>query len=268
MAAEAYELAVKRVFDDSESPSAQTSWQVIGATDYANARATLDASLPTTFTFPSSRVAYLDSVNAIELLDDEFWEFTIGYRSQPKPTFNDTEFEFDVAAPNDRIYYAISTTAAVASGTAPDFKGAIGVRFGSVEPTGVEPLPAESTFSITKHWAVASVTQAYQMTVEGLVGKINSGTFNGRAAGSVRLLGVRGRQSGDKFPISYTFGVRQNRASKTLNGIPVAAASGWSYEDVYRTPIPDATAKQIVWQPAAVYTHQLHATDSFAGLSL
>ena len=268
MAAEAYELVARRDFKDNEKPSARTVWQVKGATSYANARAALDAALPTTFTFPSTAVAYLSDIDATELLEDSFFEFSIGYQSQVRePAANTEEFEFDIPALDERVYRAISTSSYAPAGeTAPDFGGAIGVRYGTMQPQGVTPLKAKSTFSITKHWTLSAVDTAFQAALEDLVGSINSSIFNGRAIGTVRFLGARGRQNGNKFPIQYLFGYRPSAASYTLNGISVAASYGWDVHDTYYRPEPDTTAKQPVWKPAAVYVHRIHTPANLGSL--
>lgn len=267
MPAVAYELAASRVISDTESPSAQTVWQVVGATDYATAAAALAAVVPTSFTFPDSRVALINGAVARELRDDEFWIFDVSYAAQPRPTFDETEYEFDVSAQTERIYQSISTTAFNPSGkTTPNFGGAIGLVDG--QPQGVEPLSPFSTFAVTKHWAVASVTQAYQLTLEGLVGAVSSGLFAGRAAGTVRFLGARGRRNGDKFPISYSFGFRPNVASFVVDAITVTSANGWDIIDPYYEFYGDATAKKATRRARCVYVHRVHPLASFAGLGL
>ena len=265
--AAAYEISASRIINDEESPSVETLWQVIGSTDYADARAALDAVLPTTFTFPSSRVAYIDSVSATELDTDTFWQFRVSYVAQPKPEANQQEYEFEVSAPTERVFQSLATTAFNPSGkTTPSFGSAIGLSDGI--PQGAEPLSAASTFSVTKYWPVAAVDQAYQLAIEALVGHVCSATFNGRAAGTVRLLGVRGRQSGDKFPITYQFGVRANRSSLTVDGITVTSAKGWEILDTFYEWQVDATAKKRVKRPRCVYVHRIHQESSFAALGL
>ena len=265
--AEAYELAVRRLINDEESPSAETVWQVSGATSYADARAALDAVLPTTFTFPSTAVAYLNGLAARELLDDEFWEFTVSYVSQPKPAEDDTEYEFEVSASTERIFQSLATTAYNPSGkTTPNFGAAIGLSEGV--PQGVEPLSAQSTFSVTKHWGIGAIDETYQIAIEALVGHVCNATFASRAAGSVRLLGVRGRRSGDKFPITYQFGVRQNESSLTVDGITVTTRKGWEILDTYYEWQVDATAKKRVKRPRCVYVHRIHPESSFSGLGI
>lgn len=267
MAAFAYEISASRQIDDSENPSAQTSWQVIGATDYADARATLDGVLPATFTFPSSRVAYLDSIEALELRDDEFWRFAIGYRADPRPAPNDEEYSFDVSAPSERVFQSLATVAFNPSGkTAPNFGGAIGVADG--QPQGKEILAPYSTFSITKNWPRAVITEAYQIGVEALIGGVSSGVFRSRPIGTVRFLGCRGQRSGDKFPISYEFGFRPNIAGLTIDGITVTAANGWDIIDPYYEQYADVTAKKLTYRPRCVYVHRVHPLVSLTGLGL
>lgn len=265
----AYELAGKREINDEQNPSANTVWQVTGATSYANARALLDAApLPTSFGFPSGRVAYLDSVQALELRDDEFFQFAVGYKAEPRPDFNETEYEFEISAPNEILYQAISTRKLSVPGkTAPEHGGALGVQAdGSVQ--GIPQLTAVSTFSLTKHWPIASVTLSYQAALENLVGSVSSGLFLGRAAGTVKLLGARGRRSGDKFPISYQFGFRPNQPPYQYDRVTVTGVKGWDVVDVLYAWEADTTAKRPVQRVRAVYVHKTAPEVSFAGLGI
>lgn len=263
-----YELAGRRQINDEESPSAETIWHVTGATSYGNAYGLLAVSLPTTFTFPSGRVAELDGVFAEELRDDEFFEFRCRYSAQPKPDFDQTEFSFEVAAHDEPVFQSLATVRYSPPGRfAPNYGGAIGVSGGGT-PTGVSPLHAYSTFSITKHWAVASVTESYQNVIESLMGSISSTTFYGRAAGTVRFLGARGRQSGDKFPIEYSFGFRPNLSGLVFDSITGVSANGWDIvEPIYQRQI-DTVAKRPVWRPIGVYVHRIHALSTFGGLNV
>lgn len=268
MTAIAWELATERVYVDEESPSAESKWAVTGATSYPEAYATLGAVLPTTFTFPSSRIAYLDGVTAEEQRDDEFFIFRVRYSAQPRPTFEETEYEFEISVQTERIFQSLATVAFAPAGkVAPNFGGAIGLRGGVVE--GAEPLTAFSTFSITKYWPIAFVNQAYQITVEALAGSVCADpSFNGRPPGTIRFLGARGRRSGDKFPISYQFGFRPNVAGFAVDAITVTDANGWDIVDPYYEFQPDLDAKKIVQRARAVYVHRIHPLVSFSALGL
>lgn len=264
----AYELAASRVYNDSETQyGVETVWQVVGATDYDDAATDLAAVLPTTFTMPDGRIAYRSGVVAKELRDDEFFAFDVSYTSQPMPVEDELEYEFDVSAQTERIFQSISTTAFNPSGkSTPNFGGAIGLTNG--QPEGAEPLSPFSTFMVTKHWALAAVDQTYQLAIEGLVGSVCSGTFDGRAAGTVRLLGVRGRRQGDKFPISYSFGFRPNVSSFTVDAITVTSANGWDIIDPYYEFYEDATAKKVTRRARCVYVHRIHPLVSWSALAL
>lgn len=268
MAAFAYELAAARLVDDSETQyGINTAWQVVGATSYSDAATALAAVLPTSFTMPDGRIAYLAGVQAKELRDDEFFAFDVSYASQPMPAVDEEEYEFDVSAQTERIFQSIATTAFNPSGkSTPNFGGAIGLAGG--QPQGAEPLSPFSTFAITKHWALASVTEAYQVIIEGLVGSVCNATFNSRAAGTVRLLGVRGRRQGDKFPISYQFGFRPNVSAFVVDAITVTSANGWDIIDPFYEAYDDATAEKLTRRARCVYVHQIHPLASWAGLGL
>lgn len=268
MAAEAFELAARRRRTDKGADlSVETVWQVIGATGYDDAAVALSAVLPASITFPGSRTAFLTGVESVELLDDEYWEFRATYASQPRPDVDETEFEFDVSAQTERVYQSLATTGYAPAGkSVPNFGGAIGLANGV--PQGAEPLTAFSTFNITKHWALASVSQSYQLTLEALIGSVSNATFYGRAAGTVRFLGARGRRSGDRFPISYSFGFRPNVSAFAVDAVTVTSANGWDIIDPYYEAQADATAKKLVRRARAVYVHRIHPLVSFSGLGL
>jgi hypothetical protein len=268
MAALAYELAASRVYNDSETQfGVESSWQVVGATSYADAATALAALLPATQAMPGGRTAYLSSVAARELRDNEYFTFDVSYASQPPSAANETEYEFDVSARTERTFQSLATTAYNPAGkTTPNFGSAMGVASGF--PQGVEPLNSFSTFAITKHWPLASVTEAYQVTMEGLVGSVNNSTFASRAAGTVRFLGARGRRQGDKFPIQYSFGFRPNVSAFVVDAITVTSANGWDIIDPFYEWFEDTSAKKPTSRARCVYVHQIHPLVSFAGLGL
>jgi hypothetical protein len=269
MAAFAYELQAARVVNDSETQfGTDTEWQVVGASSYSDAATALAAVLPTTFTMPDSRIAYLSSVVARELRSDEFFQFAVGYASQPPAAVDEEEYEFSVSAQTEKIYQSIATTAFNPSGkSTPNFGGAIGLATG--EPQGVEPLSAFSTFSITKHWALSAIDLTYQGIIESLVGSVCSDAlFKGRAAGTVRFMGASGRRQGDKFPISYQFGFRPNVSAFTVDAITVTSANGWDIIDPYYEFNEDATAKKVTRRARCVYVHQIHPLAAWAALAL
>lgn len=268
MTAFAYELAVRRAFsDEGTSVEVETVWHVVGATSYANAAQTLTAVLPTTFTYPGNRIAFLSRARATEKRDDEFFEFEVTYKSQPAPAENETEFEFDVSAPTERVFQSIASVAFFPAGRpAPVWGGAIGVADGV--PQGAEPLSAFSSFSVTKHWPLAIVNQSLQLSIEAMIGSVASVGFAGRAAGTVRFLGARGRRAGDRFPVSYMFGFRPNLTAFVVDGIIVTAANGWDVLDTFYEWREDVPAKKAVRRPRSVYVHRIHPLVDLNALNL
>jgi hypothetical protein len=258
----AYELATRRVFNDSENPDAQTVWQVDNASNYQNARAQLDAALPTAFQFPSGRVAYLDQIAATELRDNEFFEFAIVYRSQPLPTFGELEYEFDVSADDETVFQSLATASYIPVGErpAPNFDQGIGVP----TITGAVPLKPVSVFRVTKHWAAIEITTAVQYAIEQAIGKTNTDTFFDRPPGTVRFLGARGRRSGDKFPISYEFGFRPNRTSVTFGNLTLGTVNGFNLIDPLYIETSDPSARRLTRKLRAVYVHRIHRETSLA----
>lgn len=264
--AEAWELPESRRISDEESPSAETRWVVRGAADEVDALNTLKSVVPTSFSFPDSRVAYLAGIE-LEEAPPEFHLAACKYEPYQPPSFDDVEYEFQVSARTERIYQSLQTTPYAPAGKqAPNLGGAIGFDGETVQ--GVDPLTAYSTFQLTKHWKVADIDQAYQLTLEGLVGAVNNAIFYGRAAGTVKFLGASGRINGDKFPIAYQFGFRPNISNLTIDQITVTSANGWDVIDVLYEFQADTTAKKRVQRPRAVYVHRIDPLASFSGLGL
>lgn len=267
MAATAFELAAVRRYDDSENPSAEREWMVVGSANYSEAYSAVDAAAPATITLPSGKVVAIDSFTVQELRDEEgAMKFVLRYVAQPRPAANEEEYEFDMSAPTERVFYSLATTAVAPAGkTAPNFGGAIGVQNGV--PQGIEPYQPLATFRITKHWPTSIVNQAFQVATLSYVGTCNDVNFRGMAAGSLRVMGVRGRRNGDKFPVSYEFGWRPNIIEASINGMTVSA-DGWQIIDPYYETLADTTAKKLVQRARAVYVHRIHRRDTWAFLGL
>lgn len=266
------EKYASRKITDGESPSAETVWRVWdedgSITDEADAYAALLAHpLPTSYTFPSTRVATLKSISITDVSDEE-WEFTVSYSTFEAPAVDQVDYEFEAGTQSVTVTHALATTAYTGGGrTAPDFKNGINVGSdGKVQGIAVD-LPRFS-FSVTKHWAAADVDQAYQIVVAGLAGTVNDDAFFGLPAGSVKFLGARGRLNGLKFPITYRFEYSANETGLTVGDITGIARKGWQYLDIYRRTIADATAKKKTDVPHSVYVHTVSAEADFDLLDL
>lgn len=267
MAADVYEKFASRQVTDSENPSAELVWQVRDTdgsiTDEVGAYAALIAvPLPTTYTFPSSRVANLSSIG-ISDVSDKIWEFKVSYSYNAPKEEDETEFEFNISLQDVTVTHALATTSYTGgSRTAPDFKQGVNISSdGKVQGVSVG-LPTFS-FSVVKHWALASITPVYLLAVKGLAGKYNNASFQPVpfatpfAAGTVRFVGAQGKPTGLKFPISYRFEFQENTASDTVADITGIAKLGWQYMDIYRRVVSDSGAKKKIEVPHSVYVHTL-----------
>jgi hypothetical protein len=255
------ERFAKRQITDSENPTAETVYQVWNDADdtYADEAAAYAAlialPLPSTYTFPSGKVARLSSI-AISDIDEASWDFKVSYAYNAPKEDDEVEFEFNIGLQDVTVTHALATTAHTGGGrTAPNFQQGVNISSdGKVQGVSVG-LPTFS-FSYVKHWALADVTESYLIAIKGLAGKYNNATFKGLAAGTVRFVGAQGKPTGLKFPISYRFEFQEN-TTETVADITGIAKLGWQYLDIYRRVISDSGAKKRIEVPHSVYVHTL-----------
>lgn len=265
---EACEKFASRIINDSESPTAETVWHLFDYADEVAAYAGLIAApLPSTYTFPSGRVATLSNI-AIKDISDSQWEATVSYSVYVPKVLEQVDYEFEAGSQSVTLTHALATTAYTGGGrTAPNFQKGINVSpDGKIQGVSVER--PQFTFQLTKYWAPELVDAAYQLVIAGLVGKVNNATFYGLPAGSVKLLGVRGRLAGNKFPVSYRFEYSPNESGLTVGDITGIARTGWQYLDIYRMVISDDTAKKKIEVPHSVYVHTVYEPGNFGLLNL
>jgi hypothetical protein len=175
----------------------------------------------------------------VDLTTLQVWSVSAIY-SNREPTVFDTgsiQYEFSFSAPTGRIYQSLNTRGIYhAGGTYPTtmFGGKIRGQSGDDEGADLpNPAPTNSwTFNIPN----GSVSLAYQMGVEAIMGSVNSNTWNSRAADTMRLVGCSGGARNDNdWSIRFEFQFSPNRASVNLGGIPVASIHGhnlvWDYSE-------------------------------------
>lgn len=270
------EKASSRVIRDGEKPTAETQW-LIWENDESltvselEAQAALYAVLPTSYTFQSGRTAGLTALQIKE--DSDFnWTATASYSVFEPKAANDVEYEFEAGTQSITLTHSLGTTPYTGGGrVAPDFSGGINVSSdGKVQ--GIQTERPKFSFSLTKYWPTVLITGAYQFTIAGLAGAVNSvpyatpgGTF---PAGSLKFLGSSGRINGNQWPITYRFEYSPNETNVTVGDITVASRDGWDYLDVYRRTIEDTTSKKKIEVPHSAYVHQVSPRADFALLAL
>lgn len=198
------------------------------------------------------------------------WLGTARYVQPEKvqPEVGESRFSFDTGGGTQHITQSLSTIGSyVASGTAPDFKGAIGVTHDSVQ--GVDITVPVYKFSETHVLADSMVTEAYRGTLHSLTGTTNDATFKGLAIGECLFLGAAGSKRADgDWEITYNFAASPNRTNITVGDITVTAKKGWEYLWVSYEDAEDTTAKQIVKKPSAAYIEKVYEAGDFSDLGI
>ncbi len=192
------------------------------------------------------------------------------------PTGGDWSFRFDTGGGTQHITQSLSTVNKyVASGTAPDFKGAIGVTEDRVEGVdiGVSVFAFEVTYYIDdEDMAAQDIRRFYELSNDTYNDAPFTVTINGKqltfAAGEVRLLGVVGgiRRTEDQWEITCRFAASPNKTGLAVGDITGIDKLGWDYLWVRYKPVADGTAKVLVRQPQAVYVERVYTPADYDDL--
>lgn len=186
-----------------------------------------------------------------------------------------SEYQFDTTGATVKVTQALShiSTTVPSGWTASDHGGAINVVDG--KPEGVDiPIPAFA-WTETHYFTDAYVTEAYKLTVASLTGSVNSGTWRGNAAGSVKFMGARGSKRGrDQWQITYLFEYSPNKTSIVIGGgsgwptITVPAKKGWEYMWIEYEIDEDTTGKQLSSHARAAHVEKVLEEGDFDLLGL
>ena len=171
-----------------------------------------------------------------------------------------SSFSFETGGGTRHLTVSRSTSKYPSS--APDYGGAIGVDAdGTVH--GVDVTMPALTFTINKVYSSFSSNDI--TTLASYTGKVNSGAFQGFAAGEVLFLGASGgRRSDGKWEISYKFSVSPNQSGFSVGSISVGSKKGWDYAWVrYQDEV---SGDAVVRKPAAVYVESVYESASFSNL--
>lgn len=191
------------------------------------------------------------------------WSF-----EQNKPEEDEESLSFSTTGGSQRITQSRGTTSYVASGTAPDFKGAIGVSKDAVE--GCDIIAPVFTFQKTRTFSAAQVTHSYIAALSNATGTINSSAFMGFAAQEVLFVGAEGRQKSPEQPwtITFHFKAGPNLTGITVGTISSIAKKAWQYLWVLYQDTEDTSAKFLTKRPIAVYVEDVYRQTSFSTLGV
>tara|TARA_R100000808_G_C2145033_1_gene152799 strand:+ start:234 stop:1130 length:897 start_codon:yes stop_codon:yes gene_type:complete len=99
---------------------------------------------------------------------------------------------------------------------------------------GADVFRPSGSFSFDYYPSNSTCTHSYQTTVMNSVGKLNSDSFRGYAAGELLFWSCRGQSRNDRdWKLNLTFRVSPNVSSKKLAGIDVTNVGGWDYQWVH-----------------------------------
>ncbi len=184
---------------------------------------------------------------------------------------------FDISGTNQKRMYSLRTVNKY-NGTAlgitlRDFHGAIGVNEdGTVE--GCDVLVPTTTFSLDYTVAPADITDAYVAMLSRTVGKVNSATYKGFAAGELLLTRVSGRKRDEEaWDLSFGFAVSENRTDLKIgvtaskpNGVVQGdiVKDGWDYLWVYYKTIDNPTTKVVEKRLENVFVERVYERADFA----
>lgn len=167
-------------------------------------------------------------------------------------------YEFAYQAPSAHIFYALNTTA---YGTdPPDFGNKIRCKYDGQDLVheGID-TPAANTTNIWRLTVPKGfVTSAYESLVESLMGSVNSESFKGRPAGTMRFVQCQSSVStGGTLNISWGFQYVPNETNKTIGGITGVDIGGHQIWWTFDERSADLTAKKVVLEPRAVYVQDI-----------
>lgn len=268
MAIEITERERSRQWSTGDNAQIVLSLLAKGSDDDAAIVEALNAYAPTVYNGLVRQSVISRAQTADENASTGLWEAEVIYGvSAPRASeVGESSFSFDTTGGIQHITQSKSTVASYAvTGTAPDFKGAIGYDGQNV--AGVDIVLPVYNWNETHIFDASSIDAAYKAIVYALTSKVNSATFKGFAAGECLFLGAVGTSQGTgPVAITYYFASLPNATDLVVGDITVAAKLGWDYMWVrYKN---DVDAGHPVQVPQFVYVERLYDFADLTGLSI
>ena len=260
------ELVGSRNSKTGASITQERTYKIYGTDVEADVLTELDAESPTTITY-DSQTLYRNTrdINQVGYL---VWEGRVEYKmlGASAGPVGGARSSFTTMGGNEHITNAIENVSkTAATGTAPDFEGAIGFNGETVE--GVAVYTPSFNFSETHVISSASVDNAYKSTLATLTGKTNQATFRGFVEGEVLFLGASGNQREDgNWEIQFSFAANKNQTGLSFGAITGIAKNGWEYLWVlYETY---ESNNRLSKKPSSVYVEKVYNDGDFDGLGI
>ena len=250
---------------DGDNPQVELTYIITGTDDDLLVKSSLAAATPTLYD------GLVRQTLQIEPVGPELWDGVVRYGKGNDQLSQESTFAFDTGGGTQHITQSLKTVQKyAASGTAPDFSGAIGVTHDSVE--GVDITIPVYQFSETHYLAASVVTNAYKGTLFRLTGRVNIAPFRGCAAGECLFLGASGSRRGtnieDDWEIAFKFAGSPNATGLVVGTITGVAKKGWEYMWVRYEDREDDAANVLVKKPVAVYIEKVYEDGDFSVLGI
>ncbi len=260
------------------SRKAKVGWQgcteelkllISGGEDDSQARLVVAANAPGTIANSGDPTTVFQDYD-LEYLGNGLWLATCNYVQRVPKQPGDSTYNFEIGGGQQKITQSLATVNSyVASGSATNFNGAIGVGSdGQVE--GCEIYVPTYSFSETHYIPVASVTSGYKANLYAVANApVNNASFRGFNAGEVLFLGATGTQRGeDDWEITFKFAASPNVTGLTIGSITGIAKNGWDYLWVrYQQDHDGGTYVQIA-KPIQVNVERVYYSGDFTLLGI
>ena len=185
-----------------------------------------------------------------------------------------TLYRFSTGGQTEHITHSITTRAKyAATGTAADYKRAIGVTEGGVE--GCDVYIGFYQWTETRVLTLAQLTAAYIKKLAVLTTKVNNATYTDAKGiahdeGEAIFLGARCTiPVAGLAEVEYEFIHKANQSGQTIGDITGIAWYGWDHVWVKFVPNEDGTGvnKTQVMVPKFVYTEKVYQAGDFSDLA-
>ena len=195
----------------------------------------------------------------------------------PAPSEGTAQYEFETRLASQQVKQSLATissyddTSQKPVGASPgsiDFGGAINVD-NELRVNGTNIQVPVSRFRYRYRLNNGSVTEAYRLLIESLVGHVNSTTFKGRAPGTVRFEGVSGgKRNNTSEELTFEFAFRANVSNLTIGNITGINADGWDYIWALPGKKADTTRGGFSYSPLYVYVERLYPRSDLNQLGI
>jgi hypothetical protein len=244
-----------------ENASAEVEYLVTGTSDRVAAVNALVAAVP------STHVGLVIQHHGLEWHAPNAWIGTAYYGRLPAPEPESISYQFETGGGTQHISQSLATLGNyAASGTPPDYGGAIGVTESGVE--GVDIVVPQYSFTLRRAFDPTLLTLGFEQVLFALTGTTNLASWKGFAAGEVLFLGASGSgETADLVELDYRFSASPNVASLTVGAITGITKGGHDYLWVrYRDH--DNGQGRLVKVADSVHVERVYLSSDFSALGL